>query len=208
MNKKIIECPNCHLSNDEALDKCIYCGEPLTKNIDVVEQEETKATPKKRKLLQHELFFLISAALGLLLFLVMLLPGDGSGTSMYTWAFSSSKGVTKSGMELGINASVILFIILVVGILNHVATLRSLQRKTTEISLFSYFTSFFYILGVLVSFLSTVLMNNGTNSHFKMGVGFILTGVLCLLVAGLEIFANILYKKYLVNNPLETFKGQ
>ena len=210
MKKNTIECLNCHLPNELGAEKCIYCGATITVKEEVQTQEAAAVVveKKKRKFAKHELFFLGSAGLGILIFLLFLLPAEGSGTSLYKWAFNSAKTASNLGVQIGINAPVIAFIFAIIGILNHWATLVSLRRKTTEISLFANFTTFYYIIIAIVSFLSPIQMANGTNSHFTMGIGFILVGILSLAIAGLEIFANILYKKYLVNNPLESFKGQ
>lgn len=61
---------------------------------------------------------------------------------------------------------------------------------------------------VIVSFASSSILSTGTGaSTFTVGVGFILTGIVALAACVIFVLAVIFYKKYLVSNPLESFKA-
>jgi len=215
--KEKITCPNCHLAFDKDNEKCPFCGEIISKEEkEAVEEVVTKSEASKKglKFRKHTWFYLIGFFVEILCFGLMFLPGETLiFRSIYFWAFSStSSNINGETFIIGTNAATICFIFVVVGALNSVAIFRSLQKKTTEIPLFSYFTAFYFVVIAVVSFLAPVLMSHNAGgdrpTQFTMGIGFILLGVFSLIAAAMNVLGVINYKKFLVSNPLETFKSK
>ena len=217
MTKEKITCPNCHLAIDKDNEKCPYCGAEVVKEEKtekVVKEESAEKGAKKLKLRSHTLYYLIAFGIEVLCLGLMFLPGESIlNRSIYFWAFSSTSSVINGDTYIiGTNAATICFIFVVVGVLNSIAIFRSIQKKTTEIPLFSYFTTFYCVVVAVVAFLSSTLMSHNAGgdrpTQFTMGIGFILLGVFSIAAAVFNVLGVIKYKKFLVSNPLETFKTE
>jgi len=204
--KKQHRCKNCHMYIDVEAKVCPFCGEEVKESVKKDTSEAVEQKPSKRKLLKHELFYLIGAGLGVLALILFLLPASGDyAGSIFRFAFA-----LPSDIKVGANAATICFVFSVVGLLDYLAIYLSLKRKTTEVGLFSYFTAFFYVVVAVTSFLSPLLFSNGkdVSTFTTLGVGFIIVGVLSLASAVMSILAVIKYKKYIIDSPIETYKAE
>ena len=214
MTKGKKTCPNCHLQVEEGLEKCPFCGASLDNKEEVKEEVVVNENNKKLKIQRHTLFYLIGLGLGLILFGFMALPGESNiGLPIYFWAFVSER-TTVSGTEyvIGGNAATIVFVFSIVSVLNQLAILRSVRKKSTEIPLFSYFSAFFFVVNAIVSFTSSLLMSFKTSgtaaTQFSFGFGFAIVGVISIAAAVLDILAVIDYKKFIKSSPFESFKHE
>ena len=198
---KKINCPNCHLSIDDTNKKCPFCDAKIeAENVEVVEEEDTASTPKKKKMHKYTMCYLIAAGIALLSFFVMFIPAFGSdidaisASSLYGLAF----GFTLEGVKYAsVRGATIIFVLELVGILNFAAVLWSVRKKTAEISLFSYFTAFYYAFIVVVS---VVTMAGGFNDNedyaLKPGAGIIIVLLLALAAIAMTIVGVVLYTKH------------
>ena len=210
---KII-CPNCHLPVDSAAGKCPFCGADLAGVKEEVKEEtvaEATEGKGKKKLQKHTFFYLIALGIALACFLAMILPGDGTYLKpIYFWAFQTTVKIGDATIVVGTNAAAICFIFSIIGVLNFAAIFRSIQKKSTEIALFSYFAAFNFVVVAVVAFLSSALLSFNSSgtiaSTFTFGFGFAILGVLALVSVAFVVLGVIKYKKFLVESPLETFK--
>ena len=214
MKKNKITCPNCHLPLDATVTKCPYC------NKDITEEERARAhdkkvevkEEKKSKLQQHTVFYLIGLIIGAVAFLAMLLPCESTLNQNVFFFVGHSSQFSYGGSQVvvGTNAPMIVFIFVLVALLNSAAIFWSLKKKTAEVSLFSYFTAFYFVVISVVSFLGNILMSNNSSGNlatkFGPGVGFYVIGVFALAAAAFNIFGVIKYKRFLVESPKESFK--
>lgn len=204
--KKQHRCKNCHMYIDIDAKVCPFCGEEVKEVVKKETHEAVEEAPAKKKMLKHHLFYMIGTGIGVLAFLMFLLPasGDYSG-SIFRFIFALPKDI-----KVGANAATICFVFTVVGLLDYLAIYLSLKRKTTEVPLFSYFTAFIFTIVAVTSFLSPLLFANGkdVSTFTTIGVGFIAVGVLAIASAVMSILAVIKYKKYIVDSPIETYKAE
>lgn len=214
--KKKIVCPNCHLPIDNGQDKCPFCGADLVKKEEVevaTSDELDNVQPhQKKKISLLMLLFLIGLGVGLLTFILFILPASGNNgaLSLYYWVFNTTTSIGEETIAVGTNAATIDFVFLIVAVLNGVAVLRSVHKKTAEIGLFAIVTIFLYLVVSVVSFLSPVLMSissNGTRAaQFTFGIGFLFVGMFTLAAAAINIVAYVLYRKQLKAGPAEPAK--
>ena len=204
---KQLECPNCHLKISENDKFCPFCGHDLSKEIDEINAEGSKLQEVhvKKKMSLHTIIYLACLGASLVLFLLMILPAltvEGASHSSYYY-------LTKSTLQIGANTPTIVFVFSIVGALDLAAVLRSVQKKTTEISLFSYFAVLMFALVALFSFLGGPLASTGTNTPtYTTSIGLILIGVWSIIVAAGVVVATIFYKRFLVESPIENAKTE
>ena len=200
-----LECPNCHLRLSENDKVCPFCGHDLSKEI--AQENADFSTPqeveKKNKLPLFALVYIICAGVSLLPFLLMILPAlSANGETHNSYYY-----LVTSNLQIGANTPTIVFIFSLVGFLDLVAVLRSVQKKTSEIDLFAYFATGLFILVAAMAFLGGPLASTGTNTPtFSTGIGLYIIGVLAILLAVGTVFGTILYKRFLVESPIENAK--
>ncbi len=204
---KQLECPNCHLKISENDKVCPFCGHDLSKEIDEINAEVSKPQEAhaKKKMNLHTIIYLACIGASLIPFLLMIFPALGvNGTS-----YSSYYYLTKSTLQIGANTPTIVFVFSLVGALDLAAVLRSIQKKTTEISLFSYFAILMFALVALFSFLGGPLASTGNGAPtYTTGIGLILIGVLAILISAGVVVATIFYKRFLLESPIENAKTE
>lgn len=204
---KQLECPNCHLKINENDTHCPFCGHDLSKEIDEINAEASKPQEVhvKKKISLHTIIYIACFFASLVPFLLMLLPAlsvEGTNYSAYYY-------LTKSTLQIGANTPTIVFVFSIVGTLNLAAVLRSIQKKTTEISLFSYFSVLMFVAVAVFSFLGGTLASTGTTAlKYTTSIGLILIGIWAVLIAAAVIVATIFFKRFLVESPLENAKTE
>ena len=200
------ECPNCHLQIEGNEKVCRFCGADLTQEVaPTVHEHKKDDLDAKEKIVMPLHFWIYLGVFGasLLMFILLLLPA----LSTEEGAMSGYKIIFGSNLQIGANVPTIVFIFSIVGSLNLVAVLRSVQKKSTEIALFSYFTMFYYLVIVIMSFCSAPLCSRGSNvPTYSIQIGMILTGIFAILLIFATGVATFFYKRYLVSNPLERAK--
>lgn len=203
MSKKY-ECPNCHLQVEPNEKVCRFCGADLTKEPEaIVVHKDDNEGKEKIKMPLHFFIYLGVLAASLLLFILMLIPALKADGVVY----NSYKVIFGSNLQIGANVPTIIFIFSIVDSLNIVAILRSIQKKSAEISLFSYFTIFFYLVIAVMAFFSAPLCSRGPNvPTYTIEAGMIIIGIFAILLALGTGAATYFYKKFLVSSPLEKAK--